>query len=91
MVDGRYRPTRHFDERCDEYQVTILDIPVVFKRCSFIEPHTDMPKHDGTCWRAFGPNVDGTMELAIGFEAFIGDNGVERVVLCTILPPRERP
>jgi hypothetical protein len=45
----------------------------------------------GSCWRFFGSNVDGTMEIAVGIEAYVGDDGQEMIILCTALPPGEKP
>jgi len=90
MKEGWFRASRHFDERCLKRQVTIVDVSIVFMRCRSIEPFDEPSRHDGTCWRAHGSNVDGTMEIAVGFEAFIGNDGQEEIVLCTVLPPREK-
>lgn len=89
MSEGRYRPSRHFDERMEERQVTMLDVSMVFARCRTVIPTADPPRHDGTCWRAYGSNIDGTMEIGVGFEAYVGDN-LNRIILCTVLPPREK-
>lgn len=90
MSEGWFLTSRHFDERCDERQVTMLDVSMVFGHCRSVEPYGSMPRNDGTCWRVFGSNVDGTMEIGVGFEAFIGENAEKRIVLCTVLRPREK-
>ncbi len=68
----------------------MIDVHAVFGRCRSVEPHSDMPLNGGTCWRAFGPNVDGTMVIGVGFEAFVDQDG-NRIILCTVLPPRGKP
>ena len=90
MAEGRFRPSKHFDERLDEYQVIMPDISMVFARCRSVESYPNVPKYDGTCWRAYGSNVDGTMEIAVGFEAYLRDDGTERIILCTVIRPREK-
>jgi hypothetical protein len=89
-MEGWFRTSRHFDERCVRRQVTIVDVSIAFARCRSVEPFDEPARHDGTCWRAYGSNVDGTKEIAVGFEAFIGDGDQEEIVLCTVLPPREK-
>lgn len=88
MRAGSFRTSKHFDERLEQYQVIMPDISMVFARCRSVESYPEMPKHDGTCWRAYGSNIDGTMEIGVGFEAYIGSDGSERVVLCTVIRPR---
>jgi hypothetical protein len=91
IEDVRYMPSIHFRQRCRERGVTMNDVDAVIARPRRVEPYATMPKNGGTCWRFFGLDVDGDEEIAIGIEAFEDADGHKRVILCTVLPPKEKP
>ena len=39
----------------------------------------------------FWLNIDGDAEIAVGIEAFHDGDGEEMIILCTVLPPKEKP
>ena len=49
-----------------------------------------MPKNGGSCWRFFGLNIEGDAEIGVGIEAFHAEDGQERIILCTVLPPKDK-
>ncbi len=81
----------HFRQRLRERGVTANDVDAVIGRSRRVEPYAAMPQNGGTCWRFFGRNVDGDKEIAVGIEAFEGAEGEERLMLCTVLPPKDMP
>jgi hypothetical protein len=91
IENAQYMPSVHFRQRCRERGVTMNDVDAVFSRPRRVEQYVTMPKNDGTCWRFFGVNVDGDQEIAIGIEAFEDGDGQKKVILCTVLPPKEMP
>lgn len=88
IENGRFTPSVHFRERLAARRVTMNDIYAVFSRRGRVEPYAAMAQNGGTCWRFSGLNVDGDAEIAVGIEAFDDGDGQERIVLCTVLPPR---
>ena len=48
-----------------------------------------MPRHSGTCWRLFGPDLEQEQEIGVGIEAYLDDRG-HWAVLCTIFAVKER-
>ena len=91
IENGRFTPSVHFRQRLVERQVTMSDVDVVFARRGAVEPYEAMPKNGGTCWRFFGLNIDGDLQICVGVEAYQDEDGEERIVLCTVLPPKEKP
>ncbi len=67
-----------------------MDVTFAVNHCSYVEPYSVMPMRDGTCWRLFGANVDRTLEIAVGIEAYVDEDGQEMIALCTVLPPGEK-
>jgi hypothetical protein len=90
IENGRFIPSVHFRKRLAERRVTMNDIYAVFSRRGRVEPYAEMPKNGGTCWRFFGLNIDGDAEIAVGIEAFHDGDSQERIILCTVLPPKEK-
>lgn len=80
----RFTPSVHFRERLARRDVTMLDVLHVLRRAATVEPHADPPRHDGTCWRVIGRDVDETRAIGVGVEAFTDDDG-RRVALCTVI------
>jgi hypothetical protein len=83
LGSGRYVPAHHFDKRCVERGVDILEVKYATARATGCSPYPDgEPTQDGTCWRVTGKTMAGN-ELCIGFEAFEDEAG-EQVVICTV-------
>src|SRR5450432_3652344 len=89
VADGRYVPSTHFLGRLIKRGILLTDVQCAIGRCRHVEPYSGMPLNGGSCWRFFGSNVDGTMEIAVGIEAYVGDDGQEMIILCTALPGRK--
>ena len=81
--EGRYSRTKHLFDRMTDRTVSLVDILCAIRSCSRAEPHGDPPRHDGTCWRLHGKDLDGR-HLAIGIEAYL-DEGSRWAVLCTVI------
>src|SRR5450432_2810292 len=90
IVEGRYVPSVHFKTRCVQRKVGMLDVHRAIGRSRSISPYPSMPKNGGTCWTFWGSNVDGTMTIGVGLEAFTSNDESEWVILCTVLPPEEK-
>jgi len=86
---GQEIPTAHFLDQLQARSVSMLDVRYALAHPSRIEEYPGMPQHGGSCWRAHGHDVDNTIEVAVGVELFRDDAG-RQVVLCTVLPPREK-
>ncbi len=83
LAAGRYIPADHFDKRCAERGVDLLDVKYATARATRCEPYPNgNPSQDGTCWRITGMNLAGN-ELCVGVEAFVDEDG-HQVVLCTV-------
>jgi hypothetical protein len=83
---GRYVPAVHFQQRLIERHFDMFDVFSAVERATRLLAYDREAVHGGTCWRLFGPDVDGTREVALGFEAFL-DKKRRRVVLCTLFDP----
>ena len=65
MDAGRYVLAKHFRDQAYNRGLSVFDVETAVARMTRIrvyegttqEPAT--PRHDGTCWRVYGPNVDG--------------------------------
>jgi|SRR5579871_496695 len=87
VAAGRYSYPSHFSARLFERKVTLPDVLCAVKRCRLVEPYTEPPHHDGTCWRVFGRDLD-QRELGIGVEAYTDDSGRKVVLVTVFLPER---
>ena len=90
IENGRFVPSVHFGRRLAERRVTMNDVEAIFSRRGRVEPYPAVGENGGTCWRFFGLNIDGDAEIAVGIEAFHDGDGQERIILCTVLPPKEK-
>lgn len=89
LQQGLFTPSVHFKQRLVEREIDMLDVHAAIGRCSSVEPHTDMPRNGGSCWRIEGPDADGARTVAVGAEAFEKD-GQRRVMLCTVFSVERR-
>lgn len=89
ILTGRYIIKGHAKARLVERGLVMRHLFHVMKHPSSIEPHDEMPKHYGSCWRVTGRNLDGEGQVAIGVEAYTDDDG-RKVAVCTIFPVRKR-
>jgi hypothetical protein len=93
LAEGWFIPSRHYKTRCRERGVLHTDVHHAIALARSVEAHESMPKNGGTCWRIYGSNVDGTHEIGVGIEAFTYSDGDEQrtmIIICTVLPPREK-
>jgi hypothetical protein len=85
VANQRYKfSDRHYEFRSAERGLDIYDVHVAVAGMTRLEPYTrGTAQNGGTCWRAFGPNVDGTCTIAVGVEAYL-DKRRHRVVVITL-------
>ena len=83
LRNGRYIYTAHFWVRCDDRDISILDVKRAVERAYSCETYKNgKPMNGGTCWRVTGPDFAGDA-TSIGVEAFTDHLG-KRAVLCTV-------
>ncbi len=80
---SRYTATGHVGQRLAQRRLNMDDLLHAIEHPRKVEPYPDMPRHGGTCWRLFGPDVDQEQEIGVGIEAYLDDRG-RWAVLCTI-------
>jgi hypothetical protein len=86
ITAGRFITTRHFEERMDERSVNMFDVHTAIDRSVRAEAYQDgTPMNGGTCWRVFGPDVDGDRTLGIGVEVYSAPNRSVWITLCTVI------
>lgn len=85
-----YTATDHVGQRLAQRRLSMDDLLHAIEHPRKVEPYPDMPRHGGTCWRLFGPDLDQEQEIGVGIEAYLDDRG-RWAVLCTIFAVKERP
>ena len=86
IAAGNFITSRHFKERMDQRIVDMLDVHTAIDRSVRAEAYRDgKPENGGTCWRVFGPDVDGERTLAIGVEVYSAPNRTAWITLCTVI------
>src|SRR4051812_45895603 len=82
---GRFTATDHVGLRLRQRRLAMDDLLHAIEHPRQVEPDPDLPRHGGSCWRWFGPDLDHEQEIGIGIEAYLDDRG-RWAVLCTIFP-----
>jgi hypothetical protein len=83
---GRFITSQHFQKRMAERRVNMFDVHTAIDRSSVAREYPDgIPENGGTCWRVFGPDVDGERNLAIGVEIYAAPNRTVWITLCTVI------
>jgi hypothetical protein len=47
--EGRYTRTKHLFDRISDRMVSLLDVVTAIRRGARAEPHSESPRHGGTC------------------------------------------
>jgi hypothetical protein len=87
---SRYTATSHVGQRLGQRQLGMDDLLHAIEHPRKVEPYPNMPRHGGTCWRLYGPDLDQEQEIGVGIEAYLDDRG-RWAVLCTLFVVKERP
>jgi hypothetical protein len=87
--DDRYTPSHHLFDRLRERELSMNDLVHAILHSRKVEPYPDMPRHGGTCWRLFGPDLELQKELGVGIEAYLNEHR-RWIVLCTLFAVKER-
>lgn len=88
---GRYVACTHFRERLTERAVSMLDVGTAIVRATAAERYKEqVARQGGTCWRIFGPDVEGERILGIGIETFLYRKR-KRMMLVTVFGVNPRP
>lgn len=82
LTAGRYILDPHFGDRCSERNITFRDARYAILQATRSAPYKRTPLAGGTCWRLWGPDLEGT-ETGVGFEAFQDHLG-RRLLLMTV-------
>lgn len=85
---GRYTATAHVGQRLEQRQLAMDDLFFAVEHLRKVEPYPDMPRHGGTCWRLYGPDLEQEQEIGVGIEAYLDERG-RWAVLCTIFAVKE--
>lgn len=86
---SRYTATDPVSQRLAQWRPNLDDLLHAIEQPRKVEPYPDTPRHGGTCWRLFGPDLEQEQEIGVGIEAYLDDRG-RWAVLCTIFAVKER-
>ena len=93
LHSGRYVDARHFGERMRERKVNAADIFAAIEHPTKVVPYSGAPEHDGTSWRIWGRDADGTRKIGIGVEICQTGGSMQMVLVSVMLetpPPARR-
>jgi hypothetical protein len=69
-----------------ERSVNMPDVHTAIDRSVRAEAYQEgVPMNGGTCWRVFGPDVDGERTLGIGVEVYSAPSRSVWITLCTVI------